>query len=381
MPEKGTEYPWSEVYPEAPLVELLIETLAGSAPDVAAPFLHRFFKALVHIELSEQQCQKFWDETVERRRALVEELKAPVSLRMVVLDVLTRANLVRKPILVEWEDLKRLQINAATDDLTGLYNRRLFGENFSKELNRAKRYSAQLSLVLLDLHRFKEVNDRYGHMMGDKVLKAAAGTLLKSVRSSDSAFRIGGDEFALLLPEADLEQANILARRVRSNFEAAARPFGLDLPVSLDFGIATFPEVGQTEEALLQQADTRLYQLKEAVRTGVGIPPEMMAPEEPAEGAKEQRRHERISLGQSSSFALLLPPAPEVKLAVLDLSRGGLALSVTDGIELPERFHAELHVPILPEARVFLRRIYRVPSGEKEFRVGCSFSDTAAAHP
>ncbi len=381
MSEKGTPYPWSEVHPEGPLVELLIETLAASPPDIVAPFLHRFFKTLVHIELSEQQCQKFWDEIVERRRALVDELKAPISLRMVVLDVFTRANLIRKPVLVELEDLKRLQINAATDDLTGLYNRRLFGEHFSKELNRAKRYSAHLSLVLLDLHRFKEVNDRYGHMMGDKVLKAAAGTLLKSIRSSDSAFRIGGDEFALLLPEADLEQANILARRVRSNFEAAVRPFDLQLPVALDFGIATFPEVGQTEEALLQQADTRLYQLKEAVRTGVGIPPEMMVPEEPAEGAKEQRRHERISLGQSSSFALLLPPAPEVKLAVLDLSYGGLALSVSGAIELPESFHAELHVPILPAARVFLRRVYRVPIDEKEFRVGCSFSDTSVTPP
>ncbi len=376
--EKETPYPWSEGHPEAPLVELLIETLAGLTPDVAAPFLHRFFKTLIHIELSEQQCQRFWNEIVERRRALVEEHKASVSLRMVVLDVFTRANLMRRPVLVESEDLRRLQINAATDDLTGLYNRRLFAENFSKELNRAKRYSSHLSLVLLDLHRFKEVNDRHGHMMGDKVLKGAASTLLKSIRSSDSAFRIGGDEFALLLPEADSEQAHILGRRVRSNFEAAVLPLGLEVPVSLDFGIATFPEGGQTEEILLQEADTRLYQLKEAVRTGAGIPAEMIAPEEPAEKAKEQRRHERLSLRQSSSFALLLPPAPEVKLPVLDLGYGGLALLASGTIELPETFHAELHVPILPAARVFLRRIYRVPTGDGEFRVGCSFSEISA---
>ncbi len=381
MAEKEAQYPWSEGHPEAPLVDLLIETLAGLAPDVAAPFLHRFFKTLVHIDLSEQQCQKYWNEIVERHRALVEEHKAPVSLRMVVHDVFTRANLIRKPVLVESEDLRRLQINAATDDLTGLYNRRLFGENFSRELNRAKRYSSHLSLVLLDLHRFKEVNDRYGHMTGDKVLKAAASNLLKSIRSSDSAFRIGGDEFALLLPEADSEQARILARRVRTNFEATVQPLALEVPVSLDFGIATFPDGGQTEEALLQEADTRLYQLKEAVRTGAGIPPEMMAPEEPSKEPKERRRHERISLRQSSSFALLLPPAPEVKLAVLDLSYGGLALAVSGTIELPETFHAELHVPILPAARVFLRRVYRGPMADGEFRVGCSFSDTSAKQP
>jgi diguanylate cyclase (GGDEF)-like protein len=370
-------YPWSEAHPEDPLAELLIETLAGLAPDVAAPFLHRFFKALVHVELSEQQCQKFWDEVVERRRALVEELKVPVSLRMVVLDVLTRANVIRRPVLVESEDLKRLQINAATDDLTGLYNRRLFHENFAKELNRAKRYNAHLSVVLLDLHRFKEVNDRHGHLMGDRVLKSAAETLLKSIRSSDTAFRIGGDEFGLLLPEADAEQAGILARRVRSNFEGAVQPLELEVPVSFDFGIATFPEVGQTEEALLQHADTRLYQLKEAVRTGVGVPAELATPGVP-EAPRDKRRHERISLRETSSFALLLPPAPEVKLPVLDLSYGGLALLVGGDIELPATFHAELRVPILPVARVFLRCIYHVPDGENQFRVGCSFSEAAA---
>src|SRR5256884_9344114 len=87
--------------------------------------------------------------------------------------------------------------NAVTDPLTGLYNRRLFGESFEKELNRARRYTQPLSLVILDLHRFKEVNDKHGHPRGDEVLRATAATLKKALRTSDSAFRIGGDEFAL----------------------------------------------------------------------------------------------------------------------------------------------------------------------------------------
>src|SRR5208282_3107021 len=98
-------------------------------------------------------------------------------------------------------------------------NRRLFAEAFEKELNRARRYGLPLALVLLDLHRFKEVNDKHGHHRGDEVLTAAATTLRKALRTSDSAFRIGGDEFALLLPQTDPAQALALSRRVGTVFE------------------------------------------------------------------------------------------------------------------------------------------------------------------
>ena len=106
------------------------------------------------------------------------------------------------------------EINAATDPLTGLYNRRFFDDYFEKELNRSIRYSHRLALVAFDLHRFKEVNDRFGHQQGDVLLQMAAATLRKSLRTSDYAFRIGGDEFALLLPQTDTEQASALSRRL-----------------------------------------------------------------------------------------------------------------------------------------------------------------------
>src|SRR6202021_2554279 len=99
--------------------------------------------------------------------------------------VLTSAGLFRVPILIEYDELKKLQLNAVTDPLTGLYNRRLFAESFEKELNRARRYGLPLGIVLLDLHRFKEVNDRYGHPRGDEVLRAAAVTFQKALRTSD----------------------------------------------------------------------------------------------------------------------------------------------------------------------------------------------------
>src|SRR5262249_57512479 len=129
--------------------------------------LQRYMRTTTHLELSEQQCVQLWDEMLTRRRELSENLNRPVGLKTALMDVLTSAGLFRVPIILEYDELKALELNAVTDPLTGLYNRRLFGETFEKELNRTRRYGSQLGLVILDLHRFKEVNDQHGHPRGD----------------------------------------------------------------------------------------------------------------------------------------------------------------------------------------------------------------------
>src|SRR4029077_13853748 len=130
--------------------------------------------------------------------------------------------------------------------------------------NRARRYGIPLGIVILDLHRFKEVNDKYGHPRGDEVLRAAATTLKQALRTSDSAFRIGGDEFALLLPQTDAAQSLALSRRVGTVFEESIAHFQMGVPVSMDHGVATFPQDGDQADQLIRVADERLYQLKHA---------------------------------------------------------------------------------------------------------------------
>ena len=186
------------------------------------------------------------------------------------MDVLTSAGLFRVPIILEYDELKVLQVNAVTDPLTGLYNRRLFGEGFEKELNRARRYGLPLGLVMLDLHRFKEVNDKHGHPRGDEVLRAAAATLKKALRTSDSAFRIGGDEFALLLPQTDAEQALALSRRIETVFAETLQSLPLSVNVNMDHGVATFPQDGEQADQLIRVADERLYRLKHANHRKLG---------------------------------------------------------------------------------------------------------------
>jgi diguanylate cyclase (GGDEF)-like protein len=262
MPNPGGVPPRLPI--EDSYLELLADTLDGLDVSARGQFLQRYIRAITHLDLRESQCIQLWDEMLTRRRELADHLGRQVALKTALMDVLTSAGLFRVPIILEYDELKVLQLNAVTDPLTGLYNRRLFSEGFEKELNRARRYGLPLGLVMLDLHRFKEVNDKHGHPAGDEVLRAAAATLKKALRTSDSAFRIGGDEFAVLLPQTDAEQALALSRRIETVFAETLQSLPLNVNVNMDHGVATFPQDGEQADQLIRVADERLYRLKHA---------------------------------------------------------------------------------------------------------------------
>ena len=253
---------------EDSFLDLLVETLDGLDESVRGQFLRQFFRTIAQIDFTDAQSNDYWERILLRRRELAENLGKRVALKTALVDVLASTNFLRVPILMEYDEFKKLQINAATDALTGLYNRRLFDEYCDKELNRAKRYGHQLAIVILDLHRLKEVNDRHGHLQGDQVLQLAAATLRKTMRASDFAFRIGGDEFALLLPQTDPEQAITLCRRIRTQYETEFGPLKMDIGVTLDFGVAVHPHDGETKSELMGLADKRLYRAEKFRTSG-----------------------------------------------------------------------------------------------------------------
>src|SRR5260370_7069133 len=113
------------------------------------------------------------------------------------MDGLASDGLLRFPIVIEYDELKTLQLNAVTDPLTGLYNRRLFTETFDKELNRGRRYGLPLGLVVLDLHRFKEVNDKHGNPRADEVLRPPPTPPKNDPPTSHPPFRLPGHAFSL----------------------------------------------------------------------------------------------------------------------------------------------------------------------------------------
>ncbi len=164
------------------------------------------------------------------------------------------------------EETQRL---AVTDELTGLANRRKFGEELARELERSRRFGLELCLVMLDIDHFKRINDTRGHPVGDQVLVGIAEALRASLRNIDLACRYGGEEFALLLPATPGDDAVRVAERVRA--AVADRPLGPDgdLHVTLSAGVARYPADGETAAELIQISDMRLYAAKKGGRNRV----------------------------------------------------------------------------------------------------------------
>lgn len=409
-------------------LELLADTLAAMDTPARSQFLHRYFRNITHLDLRENQCLEIWNEVLSRRRKFTEQLGQSISLKTVLMDVLSSSALIRVPVILEYEELKRLEVSAATDPLTGLYNRRLFSEYFEKELNRARRYGHPLAILILDLHRFKEVNDKYGHPRGDEVLRTAAVTLQKALRTSDSAFRIGGDEFSLLLPQTDAAQALALGRRIETVFAELLRPLQLAISVTMDHGVATFPQDGDQSDLLIRVADERLYRVKHASQSKasagssrstsapaasprsvsndapkspvMGSPisisagrsseseqphpapptvPDASHPLTSAVAAAEmhpsysvKRKAERVSMSGTNAYAVIGEQADR-RARVIDLGFGGVALEFEQQENLSESILAILHVPILPPVRVFLKPVWTRRTQEGAFRLGCHF--------
>ncbi|WP_022662042.1 PAS domain S-box protein [Paucidesulfovibrio longus] len=162
---------------------------------------------------------------------------------------------------------RRLRALATTDELTGLLNRRALLELAESELDRARRYRRPFTLLMIDLDRFKRVNDTYGHDVGDKVLKNVASTGAQALRETDTLGRLGGEEFAAILPETSADQALEVAERLRAaigraEVEEPAAPGGR-LRVTISIGIADFRPDRDTVEAILKAADTALYRAKD----------------------------------------------------------------------------------------------------------------------
>lgn len=161
--------------------------------------------------------------------------------------------------------IRELTLMSKTDALTGLSNRRAFMERSELEFARAARYKGKLGLIIMDIDDFKKVNDTYGHLAGDDVLKAVAGVLVKGLRQSDLAARFGGEEFAILLPETDLRNALTVAERYRNEVQKLSFEFeGRHVAVTISAGVAGYPETTlESVEELVRKADTGLYAAKE----------------------------------------------------------------------------------------------------------------------
>ncbi|QDE69044.1 diguanylate cyclase [Myxococcus xanthus] len=156
------------------------------------------------------------------------------------------------------------------DGLTQIYNRRYFDEQLDREISRSRRYERMLSLVLLDIDHFKAVNDKYGHLAGDSVLKQLASTVRTKIRREDVFARYGGEEFAILLPEVSLSGTRQLAEKVRRLVEKQRFEFDRQvIPVTVSVGLAVLEPHHRESGELVRDADEKLFDAKTSGRNRV----------------------------------------------------------------------------------------------------------------
>jgi two-component system cell cycle response regulator len=171
------------------------------------------------------------------------------------------------------KSLKRIEEVAATDPLTGLYNRRHFGRVIEQLFNEAQRYDNDLACVMIDLDGYKQLNDTLGHQVGDQLLVVAGKVISANMRKMDVAARYGGDEFVLLLPRASIEEAAGVAQRIRDEFrQASAILLRRNEGVSMSIGVgSTRCDMPVSTEQLIAAADTALYRAKAGGRNRVEL--------------------------------------------------------------------------------------------------------------
>jgi diguanylate cyclase (GGDEF)-like protein len=174
-------------------------------------------------------------------------------------------------IAANYGDLRKFQRHATTDALTGLSNRHSMEETFPREVSRCKQDGQPVSLVMIDIDRFKSFNDRFGHIAGDRALSAVSNVLRMQFRPRDYLVRFGGDEFAVLLPGMGRQDALAVAERVRDSVSGSTTSSSdslIQIPVEISMGVAELTEDG-TFESLLRAADDALYRAKRAGRNTV----------------------------------------------------------------------------------------------------------------
>jgi diguanylate cyclase (GGDEF)-like protein len=300
-----------------------------------------------------------WNEIERLIATLRQKLGAPLGLQTVLLHHLhSKKGLLKEPRLVSEADLAVLRVNAITDPLTGLYNRRFLVDHLTREISRAERSGGILAVGMMDLKGFKSINDRMGHPVGDSVLVRTARVVRESLRAVDAGCRWGGDEFVLVLPNTDMISALAVLERVRET--VAAIPVAGRAGVALDFhyGVASYPNDGKSTDFLLKIADLRLYQCRS---------------QSTFEGS-DRRLHPRFAPEEMSLRMEWSGNGRAVTTPVVDVSYRGLAFRAKRAEKWPARWKAEILQKNDPERHpIRLKALHTAPLPGGGVRVGCAY--------
>jgi diguanylate cyclase (GGDEF)-like protein len=314
------------------LIDSLDEIIQNNGQTACAVF----FDVMTHIDLEPEAAAYCWKMILDHRRQLNAMLGRKVNLRTVICDYFCSVDkTLKNPIFVEIHVFENQLKTFVRDSLTGLYNRAAFDAALIKEMARARRHETELSVIFLDLDDFKLVNDRFGHLAGDAVLKDVGGIINNMIRSEDTAARYGGEEIVILLPETGKKNALILAERIRSKIEALNIEYeDKRIHPTVSGGLASYPIDAQSGPELIKHADFALYRAKEFGKNNITV------------YSQNRRRFFRCDLFSNIQIRPVnFGTEPETVVAVgKNISVSGLLFESRYGFEIGARL--ELQIPV-----------------------------------
>ena len=291
---------------------------------------------LTHLRFPPEEARRHWQLIVELHGSIAQRVAFPVDIRVALVSYFVdiRHNL-RNPMLIELELFRQTQKDVYRDELTGLFNYRYLSETLSREVQRADRAAAPLSLLMVDVDDFKRFNDGYGHQTGNQALAAIGRALDALARDSDIAIRYGGEEFATLLPGTAKDGAILAGERIRAAIAQLRLPdtdtgHTPETP-TVSIGVATYPGDADDGETLLVAGDRALYVAKGSGKNRV-VP-----------YGESRRSYRRLKLTLEGSARAL--SAPEQLLTTLDVSEGGFLFLADREIPVGTLVEMRLRLP------------------------------------
>jgi diguanylate cyclase (GGDEF)-like protein len=289
---------------------------------------------LTHLTFDDEEARRQWEAILAQRDDLSRRLGRDVGLRVALLDYFMNVNRrLVQPTLIDLELSASTGEEEGVDPRTGLFNDRRFRAVLQRELRRARRYGEKTALVVVDLDRFRETNERFGERVGDRLLREVAILLGNNVRDIDVAARTAEDEFVLLLPATDRNGGLLVAERFRREAEryfAGRESGGRPVELTVSAGVACFPDDAPTPEAVLEHAAQALYQAKAGGRNTVAV------------YAPERRRYLRFELEPGRFEVEVLEPRERAAGAGRNLSRNGILFSSPEALLVGEEIEIRL---------------------------------------
>jgi len=249
-----------------------LRTLVDQYGDISC---QEIFKIFAGVECDIAQAAYHWQNLQEHIVILSEALQRQVNFLTAICDYLTNYNVNDKPYtakLINVEQYDLLVANSTYDKLTGLLCRNSFQGTLNQQLALAKRLATQFSILFIDIDNFKHVNDTYGHQSGDLVLSEFANIVQQGIRISDTAFRYGGEEFVVLMPNTSCNDAQKLANRIRESIEKhQVNIDGGEIKLTISGGVSSYPTHADNADELIYFADSAVYRAKGAGKNNIAL--------------------------------------------------------------------------------------------------------------